>query len=268
MPAPPEDVSSNELFQTLLSRPRPSVITPFPPFDKPGKPGQIRIQVLAKNDHDRARFMARKRLKANASQFGVTLDSKDELSDAIRGVESDLAACEVLAMACLSVTPIPGHSEDDASVKYARVFADGEQVGKTLTADEVALLFSAYNIAQHKFGPHEDICSPEDVNMWVRRLVEGAEQNFFLRLSSPQWAELLTGLAQKLHGLSDLLTSQWESLPESWQSALKTYCLDTGSAGEPVVSSYESPLANEAEVSFEQAMRLTNEKLRRAPIEE
>lgn len=265
MAGPPTDVAPNELLQLLLQRPRPSAVVSFPPFDKPGKPGRIRIEVLTKDQHDRARLVAHRSLKTSAAKYGITtLDTKDMLSEAVQGVLSDLAACEVLAMACRTVDPMPGHSEDDPLVRYGAIFADGEQVGKTLTADEVALLFGHYNIVQHKCGPHEGLVTPDDVNLWVRRLVEGAEENPFLRLSSPQWAELLTALAGKLYDLSTLLTSMWSDLPESLRSALRTYCLDTGLSGEPVAEPLVSELPA-GDVSFEDARRFATQKLRKQP---
>ncbi len=164
-------------------------------------------------------------------------------------------------MAYTTTTPTPGFSKDDPVCKYDRVFPDGEAVGKVLTADEVRYLFSAYQLAQAKYGPNETICLPEDINLWVRRLVEGAAENPFLRLSSHQWAELLTMLARRLYGLSSFLEAQWESLPDSLKSELQMFCLGTGSSGEPADSI--STALPEGEISFEQAVRFANQQLGR-----
>lgn len=265
MSKPPEDVSSNELLQMLLQRPRPSEVVDFPAFDKPNKKGRIRIQVLTKDQHDKARMMARKRLKESAQTFGISLDIRDENSAAVQGVEGDLAACEVLAMAAHTENALPGQDDGAPLVRYGRIFTDGTEVGKVLTADEVAYLFAAYNIVQHKMGPHEAICSDEDVSMWVRRLVEGADTVPFLRLAAPQWAELLTKFATRLHELSGILESQWESLPDSLKSVLRTFCLGTTSSGEPAASTSSDPALPAGDMSMDQAMRLANLRLRRAP---
>jgi len=100
----------------------------------------------------------------------------------------------------------------------------------------------------------------------VRRLKEGAADHAFLRLSSPQWAELLTLMAARLYDLSGTLISQWQSLPESLRSALQMYCLDTGSSGEPVETSYEAALPS-SEISFEQALRFANQNFRKPTTE-
>ncbi len=265
MPGPPTDISPNELFQLLKQRPRPSEVVAFPALDKPDKKGQIRIQVLTKDQHDKARLVARKRLKADAQRYGVSLDPRDENSEAVRNVESDLAACEVLAMACRTVKALPGQGEDDPSTQFGGVFTDGTEVGSTLTADEVAYLFSAYSIVQHKMGPHEAICTDEDIDKWIRRLVEGADTLPFLLLSSPQWAELLTKFAERLYKLAGILDSQRESLPDSLRSELKTYFLDITSSGSPAESTSDAPMLPEGEVSMDQAMRLANLKFRKPP---
>lgn len=256
---PPADVAPHELFLKLLERPRPGEEVPFPGLDQPGARGRIRIQVLSKEQHDRARLVAQQKLKDNVARYGLKpLTPGDMDSPAVSGVVSDLSACEVLAMACTATKAFSGADEDDQKVRYPVIFSDGEAVGKTLSADEVAYLFAAYTIVQHKYGPHEAICLPEDVNAWVKRLTEGAASLPFLALSSPQWGELLTALAGKLYNLSGILESQWSSLPESLRSELQTYCLDTGSAGEPAAdSSQEAELPGAGnEISFEEAMRL------------
>jgi hypothetical protein len=262
MSGPPKDVAPGELFQRLLDRPRPSELVKFPGLDRAGARGEIRMQVLTKSDHDRARLVSHGAVKKNAARYGLSnLTPQDMASEAVQGVISDLAACEVLAMACTQTETFAGSDGEAEQVRYPLIFPDGEAVGKTLTADEVAYLFSAYTMVQHKYGPHEAICLPEDVNAWVRRLVEGAAENPFLRLSSPQWAELLTSLASKLYTLSGVLESQWSSLPDSLKSDLETYCLGTGSAGEPADSG--SPTATLPgpgnDISFEQALRFATE---------
>lgn len=259
MAGPPDNIPPSETFQRLLERPRPGEIVPFPGLDEPGARGELRIEVLKNEEHHRARLIARDRLKKNAKRYGITsLTEQDMQSDAVRGVEADLAACEVLAMACKQVKPFTGEDEDRERVNYPRVFADGEAVAQVLTSDEVAYLYSALTIIQSKYGPNEATCLPEDVNAWVRRLVEGAADYPFLRLSSPQWAELLTALARKLYDLSSLLESQLSELPESLRSDLETYCLGTGSAGEPAEYSSAALPGPGAELSFEQALRMTN----------
>jgi hypothetical protein len=270
MAAPPKDVPPNELFLRLLERPRPSEEVPFQGLDTPGAKGRLRCQVLAKEDNDRARLNAHQLLKKNAARYGITSLTEADLRDeAIRGVISDLAACEVIAMAYTTTTPTPGSSKDDERCQYDRVFPDGEAVGKALTADEVRYLFSAYQIIQAKYGPNEAVCLPEDLDLWIKRLVEGADANFFLRLDSHQYAQLLTLMAAKLYGLSEYLTAQSSELPDSLKSDLATYFLDTGSVGSPpgdTSANSLDPRLPEGEISFEQAVRFANLKLRKEEL--
>lgn len=262
MAGPPADVAPSELYLRLLERPRPGDTVPFAGLDLPGARGKLRIEVLAKEQHDRARLVAQNQVKKNAQRYGLPpLSSADLNEEAVKGVVADLAACEVLAMACKGTEPIGGSADaEDAKVRYPLVFGDGEQVGKTLSADEVAYLFAAYTLVQHKFGPHEALVTSEDeINAWVRRLTLGAADYPFLRLSSPQWVELLTAFAGRLWRLSGILESQWESLPDALKSELQTFCMGTGSASEQPENA--SPDGTElpgpgAEISMEQAIRL------------
>ncbi len=272
MSGPPTDISANELFLRLTERPRPSKVIPFPALDDAsmGIPGEIRIQVLRKEDHDRARLMAHQRLKTSAGRYGLgVLEVKDMASPVVQEVLADLAGCEILALACMT----PKSQSDDADKpKYVRVFPDGDAVSKVLSADEIAVLFSAYLQVQHDFGPYEPlIAGEEDVSAWIRRLVEGADTLPFLRLSSPQWAELLNSLALRLYTLSDTLTSQWSSLPESSQLSLAKYCMVTTSSGEPAVSTTEPQLLGlraDSPIDFDTAVRMATKQKNRATAEE
>lgn len=261
---PPKDVEPSELFQRLLERPRPAEVVPFPGLDWAGSRGEVRIQVLAKEEHDRARLAAQHLVKKQAQKYGLpALTAADMNEEAVKGVVADLAACEVLAMACTQTKPFVGsQTEDNPKVNYPRIWADGEAVGRTLSADEVAFLFAAYTMVQHKFGPHEALLGTEDdINAWVKRLALGAADYPFLRLSSPQWVELLMGFATRLLDLSGVLESQWESLPQSLKSELQTYCLGTGSASEQPENAPQTGTelpGPGGEISFEQALRVAN----------
>ncbi|HTJ17829.1 MAG TPA: hypothetical protein VL494_13710 [Steroidobacteraceae bacterium] len=221
--------------------------------------------MLAKEEHDRARLVAQHLVKKQAQKYGLPpLTAADMNEEAVKGVVADLAACEVLAMACTQTKPFVGSKDvdDNPQVRYPRVWPDGEAVGKTLSADEVAFLFAAYTMVQHKFGPHEALVgTEEEINAWVKRLALGAADYPFLRLSSPQWVELLTGFATRLLDLSGILESQWESLPESLKSDLRTFCLDTGSASEQPENALQAGTELPGpgrEISFEEAMRVAN----------
>jgi len=128
---PPADVPASDLFLELQARPRPSEVVPFPGTDK-----EVRIQVLRKEDHDRARLTATKVLERNASRYGIGKLTPELMATAnVREVLGDITACELLAVACLTPNPQAGSTEE--SPIYGRIFPDGESVGKVVGADDL-----------------------------------------------------------------------------------------------------------------------------------
>ncbi len=263
MSKPPEDIPPSELFLKLCE-PRPSEVIDFPRKDRDGNyVGKCRIQVLKSEDHDRARIVAQKKLKAKVAGFGIeALDSKDMESPAVREVLGDIVAHELLTMAVLSDKASFEETEENAAV-YARVFRDSSQISKVLSADETLALYNAYMLVQHKYGPFErTIGSDEELDDWVNRLAEGGSAFPLLALTSPQLAELTLSLAERISSVSRILASLWESLPDTSKSDLAPYCAGIGSFGEQLAkstaSSYSESLAEP--VRIEQALRMTIEQ--------
>ena len=219
---PPRDVAPSELFAKLMETPAPSEVVDLPRRDADGNPvGRIRIRVLSMADHDRARVAAHKRIKR------LDLTNEDMGAELIREVLGDATAKEILAMACLS----EGKVTDDGVEGSGRIFRSADDVEK-LPADEVASLFNAYMIVQHKFGPFERTVSTEDeLNAWIKRLGEGAASHPLHLFTLPALAELASSLAARTFLLSRILESQWESLPDSSKSALKDCSMGTGFYG-------------------------------------
>jgi hypothetical protein len=250
MAGPSDTVSPSELFLKLLE-PQPSEVVDFPRRDARGNPvGQIRIQVLAQEDHDQARIDAHRKMKAGG------LDKDDLASNTIQEVIGDAVARELLARSCLTVSG--ADFEDGKEPRYAHVFQSAEQL-KKLRPDEIAVLFSAYMLTQAKFGPYEKfVGSADDVNKWVKRLEEGGSEFPLLRLQLPHLVELAFALAQRTYLLSVILESQWSSLPDTFKSRLADCSLDIGYFGGPAATSTETGGASlvEAPVTTEQAARL------------
>jgi hypothetical protein len=232
MPGPPPDVEPSALFLKLLE-PQPSEVVDFPRRDAKGRPiGQIRIQVLAQEDHDLAREEAHRKMKAKG------FDKDDLTGHAIREVLGDSVARELLAKASLSVDG--ADFEDGGPVRYAHVFQSAEQLNK-LRPDEIANLFAAYMLVQDKFGPRERFAgSAEEINKWIFTLQEGASEFPLLRLPLPQLVELAFALAGRAFLLSRILDSQWSSLPDTCKSDLAGFSLGTGLYGAHADTSTET----------------------------
>jgi len=223
MAGPPNDVEPSELWRRLNETPKPSEVIDFPRKDANGKPlSRVRIQVLSMMEHDEARIKAHQWLKdkhISPEEFG---------GPTIREVYGDAVARELLAMACVAEEPVKG-TEDNP--RYARLFRSGKDM-EALTADELTVLFTAYEMAQRKFGPFEgNLNSEQEISDWVKRLAEGASSFPLAQLSWHRLVELTTSLARRAYCLSACLDSQCSNLPDTMKSALEPWDIGTGYYG-------------------------------------
>jgi len=248
MAGPPKDVPARALWLKLRETPRPSEVVDFPRMGPDGQAiSKVRIQVLTQEEHDRARLIAHDVVKR---KHGL---GEQEINSAViqDGVYADAVAREVLAMAVVSAEPIPG-TENNATPTYAREFTDGTEIGKVLYSDELAILFNAYVVTQHKFGPTEStVSSREEVTAWVQRLKEGGAAYPLLSLSWQALAELAMQLGARSWSLSSILESQFSSLPSSTQSLLATLGIGNGWFGEQQESSPGFTDDNEDDVDID-----------------
>jgi len=216
----------------------------FPRFGSDGKPiDQIRIQTLTSEDQDRARAAAHADMKRRG------FAPEDIGSYGIREVYADAVAKEVIAMACLTADGVDLGKETPT---YGRIFRDGKDVGK-LAADEILTLFNAWQLLQAKFGPIEGL-DPTEVDVWIKRLVEGGSAFPLLSLPLPDLVELTSLLAARIYGLYALLAGQLSTLPSTLVSALESSTTDIGSFGTPAVSPEVIGGASKPDLTLEQAV--------------
>jgi len=257
---PPADVPPSALFLKLCEA-RPSEVVDFPRKDRSGKPvGRVRIQVLTMDDHNRARIVAQEILKRSAKDYGIpNLERADMDSPAVREVLGDLIAHELLCMACLVEEPTS--DDPDMPPTYGKVFRTADDLRKRVTAEETHVLFNAYLLVQHKYGPFEETFDADgDLEAWVQALVEGGSAFPLLALSLPQSGELTLSLAQRISTLSRILESQWESLPDSFKSLIAPYCTGMFSSGEQREESTRISTGNSREVTLEDALRMAEQQ--------
>jgi len=243
MPGPPNDVPASELWRRLSESPCPSEVIDFPRRDARGKPlGQVRIQVLQMEQHDEARIRAHMALKTKR------LDTEDLKGPSIQEVYGDMVARELLAMAC--VTP-KALNPDDITPKYGRIFARPEDLGR-LTADEINVLFTAYTMVQHRYGPYEgSIEDDTQLTAWLRRLVEGASAYPLAQRNWHQLVELTSSLAGRAYMLSAILESLYSTLPDTLQSSLAALGIGIGYFGEQPVNDIQNGSPHEIPDPFE-----------------
>lgn len=235
---PPDDEPS-ALFAKLLEMPRPTEVIDFPRNDAQGQPvGRVRVQILTSKEHDDAREKAHAWLKKR----GITND--DMTAPALREVLGDAIAKELIAMACLTEKDYGSPGKPT----YARMFRNARDVD-ALGADEIVILFYAYELVQKKYGPFERNLSPEDIDAWVQRLGEGGAEFPLLSLALPQLVLLAQSLGARLYSLSRILESQLETLPTTLVSQLRDSYTGIGSAGAPAAATSAPGSASRADVA-------------------
>jgi len=204
------------------------------------------VQVLSGREHIQARIAARKRFTS------LQLSDKDAESATMQDLLGDLIAQELLAMSLVSVEPIPGRPDSLAPI-YARLFRDGKDIDDMMT-DELAVLFNHYVNAQHKYGPTEkSIESDEELSQWIKVLAEGAESDPLARFALPQLVACTYLLAERAYSLSQILESQFSTLPDTLASSLKAWGIGTGFFG----AQPEKPTDTSSEKSPEPAEPIT-----------
>lgn len=252
---PPSDIPPSELWLKLSETPRPSEVVDFPRKDRNGKAiGKVRIQVLPSEEHDGARIRAQNRLKERARQLGFGNLSNDDLNaPGVREVLGDMTAREVLAIACVTEE---SYSGDDATPFYPRMFPDPEAIGRTLSADELSVLFNLFVLTQNKYGPFEGNIDDEEQEAWIKRLEEGGAAYPLASVPWPQLVALTSSLAVKVSSLYRILASQWSSLPDTLRSDLARFSTAITSYGAPLEDSDQTGSGSSADITVEQAARL------------
>lgn len=251
---PPEDVAAAELFQKLLERPTPSEVIDFPRMLETGPIFRIRMRVLPQRDHDKAREEAHRKLIAR----GVKLDDMQAIG--IREVYADQTAKEILALACVTEQ---AYGSEDRPV-YGRLFKDSDAIASTLTADELAALFRAWQLVQSKYSPEPGAIDEE---AWIKRLVEGGSAFPLSLISYQDAADLTFDISERHYALCNLLESQFSTLPEHLRSELSKFRIGTGywSKLAEDSSTTDRTSKNTASVSLEDAVEL-DKRLERQEI--
>ncbi len=259
---PIDDGEPAELWLKLCE-PAPSEVIDFPRKDRNGKPvGKIRIKVLKMEDHNKARIKATKALKDAVKASGVgELDKVEMETEAIREVLGDLIAHELLCMACYTDKEQLTDEKTGEPI-YGKVFATPGHIRQVLTADETLVLFKAYQLVQHKYGPFElTIQDDRDIEAWINRLKEGGSAFPLTLLPFPQLAELTFALSEKISMVCQLLESQLSNLPPTLVSDLQSCFLDTSLfGGQPSLStqSYEE-ISQKSPVKLHSALQLSQQ---------
>lgn len=261
---PPTDIPPSELFRKLLERPRPSQLVDFPAASD-FLVGRLRIQVLMHHEHDEVRETVQRYYTEKKK-----LSAEEQKSPLWAEVIADHTAAELLSRACVQEHPIPA-PEGEPQV-YPKVFADGLQVKKVVTSDELTVLWTLYQMIQRRFGPYEGlIASPEELNAWIEKLAVGASAFPLSQLSWHHLVDLAMQLAARAYECSGYLLSLRSSWPPSLAASLERLDIGSFSSGEPPsdgpgsgsTSTLAPALADRSEMTAEDAARVAENVFKR-----
>ncbi len=249
MALPPNDMEPSELFAKLMETPAPSEVIDFPRKNADGQSaGRVRIMVLAHDRHQEAQIKVHRHFKEKKY-------TADEMrTTTLEEVIGDAVAKELIALACFSENIIPG---TDHSPRYARIFRNGDDVGK-ITADEIKVLFNAYMMVQYKYSPYAGAVDGDDhLNAWIKRLAEGGSAFPLAQCSWHQLIELVMLLASRGHTLSRILESQLPNLQDISKYPLENWAIGTSYFGTPDEESTTTGSETELPPTMDPAVPLT-----------
>lgn len=146
-------------------------------------------------------------------------------TETARAIIGDIAAKEMISYWIWS-------EQDYGNGTYARIFGSSKDVELTLSADEIAVLFSLCQQVQLELGPRLQVLTDHEVDMWIERLKDGFDPLAYLQ--SPDLALLIRGLHRRLVEStgSQLPDFQQSNTLDSRGSESMTFATDTTSSGE------------------------------------
>ena len=182
---PEEEIKPAALWAAITEMPRPSRVVDFPRKNEAGEPiGQVRIRVLMQEES----MMCSAAAEAFARKHIKELPKSDDMARGYGDIYSNAAAVEVLWRACRQV--------DDVN---QALFPTSKMIRDHLSADEVGVLFSSYLAVKAELGPIIGEMSEDEVEGWIKRLVEGGSSYPLGSLSWEMRDQLQMRTAQRLY---------------------------------------------------------------------
>lgn len=183
---PPDTIEPSELFLLLSSEARPHRIVDLPRKKADGSPiAQVAMVALTQEEHIAASATSERRTQ---DLLRNAIPKKDEAARGYTDVYNNIAVCEILFRAC---------KKADEPTKNA--FRTPHEIQKLFTNDELGVMHHHYLTVCHEIGPIVATMTDEEVETWVRVLVEGASAVPLDCLSWDALTTLVTTMASRLH---------------------------------------------------------------------
>jgi hypothetical protein len=247
---PPTDVPASGLVEFLKARPRPSKVVPFPVDGVEGTRWEnVRVMVPPCDANGQAILAAHARMKKLMPKEEWGLES----ASAVLG---DLTAKEMIARTCFE----PHNYGTEEKPFYKRHFGNSEDVERSLSSDETAVLHALMLQVTFEIGPRLSVLTDEEVDAWIEVLKEGLDPLAYLVL--PDLHVLIRGLVSRISkasASSDTSPSPDSpplTLPDTSASSREVSMMGTISYGElPSRPSTGSSVSNPPMISTAAAVK-------------
>ena len=245
---PPSDVAPADLWLRLQASPRPSKVVQFP---RRGT-GRVRIMCLSELEQGELLVEARRyvldRLGAEERKGLAPRALRED--PALRSMYADTTARMILAKAVVTVDPVSGANTPRPT--YGRVFPNHEAMGRELSGDEVATLWTQYQLVQATHSPSLAGMTPAEEEDWIRVLAEGGSELPLAWLATSEQLAFTARLASEVYALRSTLASLSDDLRKPWAEKCPTFlsaitsvswlpCTHTGSTWETRVPDDHKP---------------------------
>lgn len=201
MSNPPENIAPSELWNSLVTLPRPHRFVDFPRYNPTTgqSVGQVAMWVLTQEEQIASAAAADRVAKLVLKQKQIA----GEENIGYKSVYNNAASVEILYRACRDhndigrpAFPSPSHL-------------------RKISVDELGVLMRHYLTLQYEIGPIIGSLSKEEMDAWIARLVEGGQQFPLDLLSSEATTDLLMYMARRLYKSPTDNTSVGTPLDES-----------------------------------------------------
>lgn len=230
---PSEQLEPSQLWQELTKLPRPSRNMPIarnrPGTDEPI--GEVLVWPLTQEEQMSA--------NAEADRWTKRLlkdpQKKEEANLGYHHTFTNEVAVQVLVRACR-----------DVNDPNRPAFPSADLVRRTFTTDEIGVMFNSFCTIQSELGPIRAHMTPEQVEGFILRLIEGGSAFPFDSISWEQQRSLVLSMAYRLFNCWTAMCSA--GLPLDVSSSVLSESLKKH-AGAPVTQEADEPEQSESEDS-------------------
>ena len=191
-------MSSAELWIAITQMPRPFRVVDFPRHNEQGEPvARIHVVVLTQEEQITAAAETERFTKRAIKD----LPKQDDARRGYNDVYDNQAAVEILFRACKQL--------EEPSRGF---FPSASDIAKHLTPDEIGVLFRSYLMVQDEIGPIGSRLSAEEVEAWIKRLIDAGSKVPLASLSWGAVSDLAFSLAARSESSATDITSPGSQL--------------------------------------------------------